>query len=98
MVITEAYAESTKKAAQYDTAKWHEIHIIQCLAKNMDKEPSHPDVQALIKERQDFIMTHFYTCSNEMLREYMNVERDVRKYADGLSAFIAQATYIYCST
>jgi len=46
VVITEAYAESTKKAAQYDTAKWHEIHIIQCLAKNMDKEPSHPDVQA----------------------------------------------------
>jgi hypothetical protein len=106
---TGAYAESVKKTAEYDKAKWQEIRatqdsIFQRLAKSMEKEPNHPDVQALIKERQDFITTNFYACSKDMLRElaHMNVtderfKKNIDKYADGMSVFIAKATDIYCS-
>ena len=99
-----------KKAVQYDKAKWREIQaaqdsIFQRLAKSMEKEPNHPDVQALIKERQDFITHNFYACSKDMLRElaHMNLtderfKKNIDKYADGLSMFIAQATDIYCNT
>jgi len=79
--------------------------IFQRLAKSMEKSPNHPDVQALIKERQDFITNNFYACSKDMLRElvHMNVaderfKKNIDKYADGLSVFIAKATGIYCIT
>jgi hypothetical protein len=107
---TEAYAESAKKTATYDKAKWQKIQVMQNdifqrLAKCIEKEPSHPDVQALIKERQDFITNNFYACSKDMLRElaHMNVtdvrfKKNIDKYADGLSVFIAKATDVYSST
>jgi hypothetical protein len=68
---TEAYTESAKKTAQYDKAKWQKIQetqdsIFQRLAKNMDKQPNHPDVQVLIKERQDCITNNFSVCSRSM--------------------------------
>ena len=106
---TEAYAESTKRTASYDEAKWQEIQdtqdsIFKRFAESMDKQPGHPDVQALVKERHDFISNNFYACSKEMLNELarMNLsdsrfKDNIDKYADGLTEFIAKATEIYCS-
>ncbi|MCL2864690.1 MAG: MerR family transcriptional regulator [Lachnospiraceae bacterium] len=105
---TAAYAESTKKTKNYDTAKWNELQKVQDsiflrFAESMGKEPSHTDIQALVKERQDFITNNFYVCSNEMLQELaqMNLtderfKKNIDKFADGLTEFIAKATDIYC--
>jgi DNA-binding transcriptional MerR regulator len=107
---TSAYAESMEKTAGYDQAKWKKIQsaqdsIFQRLAKNMDKQPDHPDIQALIQERQDFITDNFYRCSKALLQSLaqMNLaderfRKNIDNYAEGLTAFIAKATNAYCES
>ena len=106
---TAAYAESEKKTANYSAAKWQEVKekqecIFRRFAENMDKAPDHPDVQALVKERQEFTTNYFYSCTNAILHELaqMNMtderfRKNIDKYADGLAEFIAKATDIYCN-
>ena len=107
---TAAYTESEKKTAKYSTAKWQEVKekqdsIFRRFAENMNKTPDHTDVQALVKERQDFTTKYFYSCTNEILHELaqMNMldkrfRKNIDKFADGLAEFIAKATDIYCNT
>jgi len=106
---TNAYTESTNKTAQYNAQKWQEIQenqseIFSNFAKNMDKQPDHPNVQELVKQWQDFLTNNFYTCTNEILQGLgqmyvadMRFTNNIDKHTKGLAAFISKAIDVYCT-
>lgn len=105
---TDAYAESQKRHASYSTEKEIEIAqeaeaIFEEFAKHMDKEPSAPEVQELVKRWQEHISKHHYPCSDEMLsclgQMYTADERftqNLDRFGDGNAKFMSEAIAFYC--
>lgn len=106
---SDAYKESQKKSSNYSKTQWQAIDkeskdILKAFADNMDKSPQSQEVQALVKEWQNFITARFYNCTNEILRclglMYVQDERfreNIDQNGEGTAKFISQAISIYCT-
>ena len=104
---TEAYKESQKRHAAYSGAQEDAIaeeadEIFAAFAKAMDKDPSDPAVQALVKRWQAHITAYHYPCTKEILaglgQMYSCDERfseNLDRFADGNAAFISKAIAFY---
>ncbi len=74
------------------------------LGQLKDLEPSSEDVQAKVKELQQFITEHFYTCSNEILSSLGKMysgggsmtENIDAAGGEGTAQFVTKAIEIYC--
>jgi hypothetical protein len=67
-------------------------------------DPSSPDAQALVKELQDFITAHYYTCTKQILQglgmmyiagDEMTANID-KAGGEGTAQFAYEAITIYC--
>lgn len=73
-------------------------------ACKQNRNPADSDeVQALVKELQNYITENYYTCTNEILaglgKMYVADERfktNIDKNADGTAEFVQEAIEIYC--
>lgn len=105
---TDSFKESQNKTSNYNKEDWKRItkqteQIYNDFANNMDKYPSHPDVQNLVSKWQKHITENFYNCTNEILaglgQMYVDDERftkNINRYKEGLAKFISDAIKIYC--
>ena len=74
------------------------------LGQLKDLEPSSEDVQVKVKELQQFITEHFYTCSNEILSSLGKMyagggsmtENIDAAGGEGTAEFVSKAIEIYC--
>lgn len=106
---TEAYSEAESKTQSYGKEQWQKINkegadILKAFADNRDKAPDSVEIQALVKQWQDFITSRFYNCTNEILSclgvMYVGDERfkeNIDKNGTGTAEFISKAIEIYCT-
>ena len=74
------------------------------IGKSRSTDPAGKEAQALVKQLQDFISQHFYTCTKPVLRGLADMydgggdfTRNIDKAGgEGTAAFIAAAMRIYC--
>lgn len=104
---SDAYKESKKRAAQYGPDDWQKIQqesdaIYQALADQRQADPADAKVQSLIQDWQDLISRHFYVCTDEILaglgeiyRSDDRFRKNIDKYGEGLSDFMADAITHY---
>ena len=103
---TEAYRESQEKAAagvQQDAEGL--MAIFRELGAMKDRQPEDRSVQEKVKELQDHISQHFYTCTKEILKglgemyaEDERFRRNIDKAGgEGTAVFVRDAIRIYCS-
>ncbi|HOV69551.1 MAG TPA: MerR family transcriptional regulator [Clostridia bacterium] len=105
---TEAYRQSMAKTKKYKKEDWARIskesdEIFRAFAENMDKSPSAPETQKLVKKWQDHITKYFYQCTNEILsglgQMYIFDSRfteNIDKYKKGLAQYMSDAIAVYC--
>ncbi len=108
---TDAYKEHAEKTANYTADKWQEVNdgLNEVLAKFAEckkngNSADFNEVQALVKELQDYITENYYTCTNEILAGlglmYVADERfktNIDKNGDGTAEFISEAIKVYCN-
>ena len=102
---TEAYKEYAQKTANYSKEQWQDVHngLMSVFAKfatcMKNGQTAHSDeVQALVKELQNYITENYYPCTDEILaglgQMYVADQRfknNIDKYAVGTAVFICQA-------
>ena len=107
---TEAYKEYEKKTKQMsDTQKetaWVDMmEQFVAFGKLTKKEPSSKEVQDQVKQLQQYITEHFYTCSNEILaglgKMYASggsmTENIDKAGGKGTAEFVSKAIEVYCN-
>jgi DNA-binding transcriptional MerR regulator len=106
---SDAYVEFEKRTKKYSKGNWQRINteskdIFDSFVKYRNEEPDSKEVQALVKEWQDFITNNFYNCSTNMLSclgmMYVNDERfknNINKNGEGTAELISKAIEIYCA-
>lgn len=106
---TDAYVESETKTKKYGKEQWKQVNeeggnILKAFAENREKSADSKEVQALVKEWQDYITKRFYKCTNEILKGlgvmYLQDERfkkNIDSYGKGTTEFMSQAIKIYCT-
>lgn len=106
---SDAYKESEKKCNSYSKDQWREINeegknLLKDFASNREKPADSLEVQALVKQWQDYITIRFYKCTNEILKGlgimYTQDERfkkNIDKNGEGTAEFISKAIAIYCA-
>lgn len=106
---TDAYKESEKKTGSYDEPKWQQVGaesdaILKAFAQSRTKPADSAEVQALVKQWQDYITSRFYNCTNEILaglgQMYTGDERfkeNIDRNGSGTAEFMAKAIEIYCN-
>lgn len=106
---TDAYVESETKSKNYGKEQWQQINqesgkILKAFAENRGKNPDSKEVQALVKEWQDYITKRFYKCTNEILKclglmylEDKRFKENIDSYGNGTTEFMSQAIAIYCT-
>lgn len=77
--------------------------IFDALARCMEQGPGSAEAQALIARWQRYITTHFYECTDEILKGlgemYTGDERfqhNIDRTKPGLAEFIKNAIIIFC--
>ncbi len=106
---TAEYKEFEEKQKGYtdeDNKKMTEefMGLFAKLGQLKDLEPSSEDVQAKVKELQQFITEHFYTCTDEILQSLGKMysgggsmmENIDATGGDGTAQFVARAIDYYC--
>lgn len=105
---TKEYQESVERTRRYTEEDWGAIHqeagaIYEGLAALMDRSPSDPEVQKLIRRHHQHINDRFYACSLEVYRglgdRYAQDERFAAffdKIRPGLARFMRAAMHAYC--
>jgi len=106
---TDAYVESQKRTSKYTKEDWARIQkegseICEGLAALMDRDPSDPDVQVLVKRYHTYLSSNFYKCSPEILaglgEGYVGDTRFTTtfdKVKAGLAGFLRDAIRVYCT-
>ena len=106
---TDAYRESqereTKKTPKDRMSEQEEMNdIFRRAAALRQGSPESPEAQALVKEWQDYISTHLYTCTNEILaglgQMYTADERfqkNLDRFGEGTAEFLSKAIAAYCA-
>lgn len=104
---TAAYQESEKRTAQYGKADWQEIQsgmeqMFAQFAAVRDLEPQDARVQTLVKDWQQYITDHMYTCTDEILaglgQMYVCDERfkaNIDRCGEGTAACMSRAIAHY---
>jgi DNA-binding transcriptional MerR regulator len=105
---TEAYKQSRERTQKYTKPDWEQIGaeskaINEGLAALMDRSPSDPEVQELVRRHHQQINDRFYTCSTEIYRGladmYVADQRfaaNYEKVKPGLTEFLRAAMHAYC--
>ncbi len=107
---TDAYRESQQNAANRTKQEWNDVNagmdalmaeFAACM--HTGAAPDSPDAQALVKKWQDFITTHHYTCTKEILAGlgmmYTADERftaNIDRHGTGTAAYMSAAIAVYC--
>lgn len=105
---TDAYRESQERTAKYTRADFDAQQkeadaIFARFAALRSTSPAAPEVQALVREWQDFITDHYYTCTKEILaglgQMYTADERfrrNLDRHGEDTADFISRAIAVYC--
>lgn len=107
---TEAYQEFEQKTAgqtqaQQDSAADGLMAIFTRMGAIRTSDPAAPEAQTLVKELQDYITAHYYTCTNQILRglgmmyiagDEMTENID-KAGGEGTAKFTHDAIEIYCN-
>ena len=100
---TDAYRQSTKRAASYGKADWARISaemksVFEGFAKLVGTAPDSPEAKALVRRWQEVITSNFYDCGDETLLGLASLyEADERfaqnidKAGEGTAAFMTAA-------
>lgn len=108
---TEAYKEYAEKTAGYTKEKWKAVggsmgELMEKFAetKKSGALPSEDVAQSLVKQWQEFIIEHHYTCTKEILaglgKMYVADERfrnNIDKHGEGTAQYMAEAIRAYCN-
>lgn len=106
---TDAYAECRRRTSTYTKEDWARIQnegseICGGLAALMDRNPSDPHVQLLVKRYHAYLNDNFYTCSLEILaglgEAYVGNARFTATFdgvKPGLAVFLRDAIRVYCA-
>lgn len=107
---TEAYKEFEQKSKDRSESDMKHITkgLMQVFAEfgeMMDKKADDELVQGLVKKLQDYISTHFYKCTSEILRSLGKMYAGGGEFTENIDAvggegcakFAADAIEIYCS-
>jgi len=104
---TAAWQESQRRTADGDTAGFADQaeamnDIFRRAAALRDTAPDSPEAQALVREWQDFISSHYYDCTREILaglgQMYTADERfqkNIDRFGAGTAAFLSAAIAAY---
>ena len=104
---TAAYQESEKRTAGYGKAEWQAIEagmeqMFAQFAAVRDLDPADERVQRLVKDWQQYISEHMYTCTDEILaglgQMYMCDERfraNIDRCGEGTAACMSRAIAAY---
>ena len=83
------------------------MEIIAAFGKMQSMDPAAPAVQAQVKKLQDFISTHYYTCSKMILNQLGQMyaagggaftENINAAGGPGTAEFVSKAIEMYCRT
>lgn len=106
---SDAYAEYEKKTKGYSKEDWNSIsqagdRIMGEFAKYRDLSPEDETVQELVARWQNFITTHYYECTKDILaglgNMYVSDERfreNINKHGEGTAELMSKAIAIYCA-
>lgn len=106
---SDAYAEYEKKTKGYSKEDWNSIsqagdRIMGEFAKHRDLSPEDETVQELVARWQNFITTHYYECTKDILaglgNMYVSDERfreNINKHGEGTADLMSKAIEIYCA-
>lgn len=106
---SDAYAEYEKKTKGYSKEDWSSIsqagdRIMGEFAKYRDLSPEDETVQELVARWQNFITTHYYECTKDILaglgNMYVSDERfreNINKHGEGTADLMSKAIEIYCA-
>ncbi len=104
---TAAWRESQRRTADGDTAGFADQaeamnDIFRRAAALRDTAPDSPEAQALVREWQDFISSHYYDCTREILaglgQMYTADERfqkNIDRFGAGTAVFLSAAIAAY---
>ena len=106
---TAAYQESAEKTADFSADKWNSVNAALderiadfAACKRKGFAPDSPKAQALVKNWQDCITEHFYTCTKEILAGladlYVADERflkNIDRHGDGTAQYMCDAIKAY---
>ncbi len=104
---TTAYQESEKRTAQYTKADWQSVQsgmerLFSQFAAVRDLDPADERVQRLVKDWQQYISDHMYTCTDEILlglgQMYVADERfkaNIDRCGEGTAACMSRAIAAY---
>ncbi len=107
---TSAYKEHEEKTKGYSAETWDSVtdgmNALMAEFAACRKNGNAPDsdaAQALVKQWQDYITAHFYTCTTEILaglgEMYAGDERfraNIDTHVEGTAAFMCEAIRVYC--
>ena len=100
---TDAWKESQVKTEDWDTQTEGMNNIFRRAAALRESDPAGTEAQALVEEWQDFISTHYYACTKEILaglgEMYTADERfqkNLDRFGEGTAAFLSKAIAAYC--
>ena len=100
---TEAWRESQEKTDDPESQTAAMNDIFRRAAALREGDPAGAEAQALVKEWQDFISTHYYQCTKEILAGlgvmYTADERfqkNLDRFGEGTAAFLSKAIAAYC--
>lgn len=106
---TAAYQEYQQKTAGYTDGGWQRateglnaIFAQFASCKKMGNAPESPEAMALVKQLQDHITQHYYTCTDQILFDlglmYVADERfkaTIDRQGEGTAAFASEAIKMY---
>jgi DNA-binding transcriptional MerR regulator len=105
---TQAYRESTKRAAQWTEADKAKLQkesdkIFAAFAALVGTDPAHAQVQALVSRWKAFVSESYYDCTDEILaglgQMYIADERfakNIDKFGAGTAQLMSEAIAVYC--
>ncbi len=107
---TNAYREHEGKTKGYSADTWAAVNDGMqalmaefALCRKYGNAPDSEAAQALVKQWQDYITEHFYTCTKEILaglgEMYAADERfaaNIDSHGEGTAAFMCEAIREYC--
>ena len=100
---TDAWKESQAKADDWDAQAEGMNDIFRRAAALRESDPAGAEAQVLVKDWQDFISTHYYACTKEILaglgEMYTADERfqkNLDRFGEGTADFLSKAIAVYC--
>ena len=99
---TPAYREYEQKAKGRSKAETMEVSrqmmdIFAEFGAIRDGEPSSPEARALVRKLQDFITTHYYTCTDQILSGLGQMYAAGGEMTDNIDSYGGEGTAVFAS-